>query len=362
MTESKSIVVHDEFTFKGGGERLVDILCRGLELDLAYGRATSDSFDLSDFNGKRIDLKAIAPDVLGAHTLKRLWAFSKRTKFLKDYRQVIYSGVYSPLAARNHPNGKNIFYCHTPPRFLYDLKDYYLSTLPFWRRVHLFNLHMLLFQPLYQDALKQMDVVVVNSHNVRKRVKKYFNVDAQVVYPPCETKKFKWIGQEHYYLSMARLDPLKRIDIIIKAFSKMPDKKLVIASSGPHEAMLKQLATGNENITFTGPVDDRQLSWLVGNSIATLYIPKEEDFGMSAVESMSAGKPVVGVAEGGLLESILEGETGKLIQGDPTPEKVMKAVCEMNADRARAMRQSCEMRAQVFRKDVFLENMRQIID
>ena len=221
---------------------------------------------------------------------------------------------------------------------------------------------MLIFQPLYEDALKRMDVIVVNSHNVRKRVKKYFNLDAHVVYPPCETNKFKWIGQENYYLSMARLDPLKRIDILIKAFAKMPKKKLVIASGGPQEEALKQLAIGNENISFTGPVDDEQLSRLVGNSIATLYIPKDEDFGMSAVESMSAGKPVVGVAEGGLLESVIDGETGSLIQGDPTPDNVMNAICDMSADRARIMREACEKRAQFFRKEVFLENMRKIMD
>lgn len=362
MKSAKAIVVHDAFTFKGGGERLVDILCRGLELDLAYGQFMPQSFDLSEFKGNRIDLKATAPDVLGAHTFKRLWAFCKKTKFLKDYPKVIYSGVYAPLAVRNHPNGKNIFYCHTPPRFLYDLKDYYISTVPLWRRVRFLNLHMLIFQPLYEDALKRMDVIVVNSHNVRKRVKKYFNLDAQVVYPPCETDKFKWIGQENYYLSMARLDPLKRIDILIKAFAKMPDKKLVISSCGPQEKILKQLARGVKNISFTGAVDDQQLSELVGNAIATLYIPKDEDFGMSAVESMSAGKPVVGVAEGGLLESVIGGETGSLIQGDPTTDSVINAVCDMNARRARVMRGACEKRAQFFREEVFLENMRKIID
>ena len=137
-------------------------------------------------------------------------------------------------------------------------------------------------------------------------------LESIVIYPPCDTEKFSWIGQGNYYLSTARLMPYKRIDLIIKAFTKLPEIRLVIASTGPDESHLKQLAQGLKNIKFVGDISDQELKKLLGNAIATIYIPKDEDFGMSPVESMAAGKPVIGYGEGGLLETIINGEAGWL--------------------------------------------------
>ena len=124
---------------------------------------------------------------------------------------------------------------------------------------------------------------------------------------------------------------------------------------------LKQLAEGSENITFTGPVDDRQLKDLLGKSIASIYIPREEDFGMSPVESLAAGKPVLGVAKGGMLETLVHGETGILIPANPSPEDLITAVHKLNPKLALAMRAPCEQRARLFDKKIFLEKMGQLI-
>jgi len=99
---------------------------------------------------------------------------------------------------------------------------------------------------------------------------------------------------------------------------------------------------------------------LIGKAIATIYIPIEEDFGMSPVESMAAGKPVIGVAEGGLLETVVNGETGVLIE-NVSVDAVVEAVFVMSKDKALTMRAACENRAQLFRTEVFLEKMREVV-
>jgi glycosyltransferase involved in cell wall biosynthesis len=360
VNRSNSIVLHDSFAFKGGGERLVHILCEGLDLDLAFGERSDQGFDLDALPGRLIDLKTCS-HLWGWRTVQRFYSFTLKTRFLKSYESVIYSGQNSPIAVHNHPGGKNIYYCHTPPRSLYDLKDYRLASLSFLQRLNhrAFNL---CFQPLFESAINKMDIIIANSVNIQKRIKKYLQKDSVVIHPPCDTESFHWKGQDDYYFSFARLDSLKRVDVVVKAFIQMPDKRLVIASTGPEMERLKQLAEGSENITFTGAVDDRQLKGLLEKSIASIYIPREEDFGMSPVESLAAGKPVLGVAEGGVLETLVHGETGILIPANPSPEDLITAVHELNPKRALGMRELCEQRARTFDTKIFLEKMSPLLE
>jgi glycosyltransferase involved in cell wall biosynthesis len=359
VTPSKTIVLHDSFVFKGGGERLIHTLCKELSLDLAFGERSAEGFDLSDLPGKLIDLKTHSK-FMGWRTVKRFSSYKLKTRFLKNYASVIYSGQNSPLAVHNHPDGKNIYYCHTPPRSLYDLKDYRLASLSFMQRLQhrAFNLY---FQPLFESAINRMDVIVANSANIQNRIKKHLHKDSIVIHPPSDTENFHWKGQENYYFSFARLDSLKRIDVIVEAFTQMPDKRLIIASTGPEMRRLQQLAEGHKNISFTGPVDDPQLKDLLGKSIASIYIPRDEDFGMSPVESLAAGKPVLGVAEGGVLETVVDGKTGILTPANPSPEDLITAVHQLTSKRALAMREACEQRAGLFDTKIFLEKMRQLI-
>lgn len=361
MRPHNTIVIHDFFTFKGGGERLVEILCRDLELDLAFGHQTADSFDLGALPGKLFDLHSDGVDIMGWRTLRRLNAFRNKSRILKRYENVIYSGIYSPIAIKNHASGKNIYYCNTPPRFLYDLRDHYISALPLWRRLPLFNFHLLFFAGMYESAIHKMDVVIANSKNIQDRIRKFFGIESPIIYPPCDCDQFNWLGQGDYYLSTARLDPLKRVDVIIEAFTQMPDKKLIVLSEGIEKAKLLALSRGHKNISFAGSVEEKKLKELIGNAIATIYIPKEEDFGLSPVESMAAGKPVLGVAEGGMLETVVHGETGWILPRDPSPEEVVSGVRELQAGSARSMRKKCESRAEMFRKEIFIEKMRKLI-
>jgi glycosyltransferase involved in cell wall biosynthesis len=365
----KIIILHDYFESLEGGGRLSSILAKGLKAEIGYGFARHEHPFLSAFKEKSTKMQTTQaiqnPYDLQAKSVIPLWqqfqltrAFTHRTTFLKNYDTVIYSGFYTPLAIRHHPHGRNILYCHTPPRFIYDQRDFYLKQLPFWLRPAL-QTFISYLQPRYENAIKKMDTIITNSDNVRKRIQHYLNRDAMVIHPPCETAHFTWQGQDDYYLSMGRLDPLKRVNLIIQAFLKMPDKRLIVTSSGSELKKLQKLAKNAPHIIFTGAVDDIQLATLIGNAIATIYLPIEEDFGMSPLESMAAGKPVIGVYEGGLIETVIPEKTGILLKNPLSIEAIYQAVQTMTPKRALSMRTTCEQQAQRFQTKIFLERMRQ---
>ena len=270
---------------------------------------------------------------------------------------MLYSGFYAPFAVHRQRDGRRIYYCHTPPRFAYDLRGFFLARYPAPVRplASAFFDHV---KRHYEEALARMDTVVANSENVRGRLKRFCGVEAQVVHPPIDTERFRWIEAGDYYLSLARLAPYKRVDLVVQAFLAMPDRKLVVASGGPEEGRLRMLAAGATNIAFTGWTDDARLRDLVGRCRAAIYVPEDEDFGMSPVEAMAAGKPVIGVAEGGLLETVIDGETGLLVPPAPGVEALVEAVNRLDGARALAMREACEARAARFAAPRFLERMK----
>ncbi|MBE9562408.1 MAG: glycosyltransferase [Proteobacteria bacterium] len=351
----KNIILHDYFESLEGGGRLSSVLANSLNMAIGYGFASKNHPFIEN----------LTQHSLNSHSSIPLWkqfklarAFNNRTKFLNNYKTVIYSGFYTPLAIKNHINGKNILYCHTPPRFIYDQQEFYLKLLspPLRPLLRIFINYL---KPRYEYAIDNMDIIIANSENVSQRIQYYLGKQSTVIHPPCDTQRFKWLEQGNYYLSMARLDPLKRIDLIVQAFLKMPDKKLVIASGGNELLKLKKLANQSDNIHFTGWIDDRKLAELVGKSIATLYLAKDEDFGMSPVESMAAGKPVIGAAEGGLLETVIPHKTGLLLK--PSVSAICQAVSIMTPKMALTMRNVCEQQAQNFRTEIFLEKMQALI-
>ena len=360
VSAQTNILLHDFFEIRGGGERLSLTLCHGLGLDLCYGFWTQNSYPASERKNLHcVDLDTFSA-IPGWRTARQMQAFKSRTGFLKDYDTVMYSGVAAPMAITNHPSGKNVFYCHTPPRFIYDQRMFYLEQLPGWQRPVLNMLAQSLRRP-YENAVRKMDVIIANSHNVRQRIQRFLGLDSEVVYPPVDIEAFQWHAQGDYYLSTARLDRLKRVELLVRAFKQMPQKKLVVTSGGEALPRLQALAAGTQNIQFTGWVTNEQLRDLVGNAIATLYIPRDEDFGMSPVESMAAGKPVIGVRSGGLTETIVDEQTGLLLNPDPSVDEIVEAVERLSPKLASSMRYDCEKRATQFSNARFLSRMRRYL-
>lgn len=353
------MITHDYFDIRGGGERLVLTMAQALGADLLCGFRSAQSYPPSMFPDHTVELGL--PGLLrrpGLRTAALAARFATSKRRVVPYNTRIFSGVSAPFAAVRTNGAKNIYYCHTPPRFLYDQRAHFSANV---LKRRLGGLTLEHFQRSYEAAVSRMDLIVVNSATVAERVEKFLGRQSVIVHPPCDLKAFQWLGQSDYYLSTARHSALKRVDAIIRAFAQMPEKRLVIASGGEDTKNLQQLAAGAQNISFTGWTSDRQLQELIGNAIATIYLPVDEDFGMSAVESMSAGKPVIGVAEGGLRETILHGQTGVLLPSDFKTEDLMNSVRALTPVRAKDMRSACVARAEHFSEERFVKGMLSVL-
>lgn len=361
------LIIHDRFKFRGGAERLVLIIAKGLNADIATEYWNKDeSFAKSEAPARVITLgRQIRHH--GLSYLSAQWRFFWKTGFIKDYDIIIFSGNNCLSAAWRCKNQKKIMYCHTPVRYAYDLKDYYYEQKVWWKKP-LFLLFVAMARIIYQRGINKMDKVIANSKNVQNRLKQYCGVESTVVYPPIDTEKFN-TGRRHvdvsplmdYYLSFGRVDELKRIDRIVKAFQRLPQHKLIVASGGPELEKVKKMAEGHDNIQVLGFVSDEKLVELVGNCIANIYIPKQEDFGMTPLEAGAAGKPTIGVNDGGLRETIIHKKTGYLISAECEINELVEAIKWMTREKVLEMEEDCIEQAGKFKKEIFIENVINLI-
>lgn len=362
MRPGTRFICYDYLQVAGGAERVTLVMAEVLEgFEVLVSRVYPAAKPLLESRSQK-------PRTLGRWFTRGLTripeamaCFAWGGQMLVPAQTVIYSGFYAPLAVRWQKGGRRIYYGHSLPRFAYELRDDYRRQLtPLLRP--LFDLFTGLLRWQYESAIRRMDVVLVNSDNVARRMQHYLGLQARVLHPPVDTEAYRHLGDEGYYLSVARLEPLKRVDLIIEAFKAMPNRPLIVASGGAQLERLKALAAGASHIRFTGWVDEPEMRRLIGLARATVYIPVDEDFGMSPVESMAAGKPVIGVAEGGLLETVRHAETGWLIDGEPTVEKLRQAVEQLEVLGAQSMRAACERQAGLFDRARFARSLRGVLE
>ncbi|MDD3301979.1 MAG: glycosyltransferase [Candidatus Gracilibacteria bacterium] len=360
---NKIVILHDTFLYKGGGERLIIMMGKALKADIASGFFSHGSFDLrkEGFKGKMIP---VSSEIFkkGFRHIKLKFAFLFNTGFLKKYDTVIFSGDCISAVRNCKKDQKKIYYCHTPPRYIYDLNDVYLGKIrPTFRPF--FKLGFWLFKKLYERDIKKMDLILTNSQNTKDRIKEFLGLDSEILYPPVDLNEFKFLKQKDYYLSFARLSTVKRVDRIVEAFKILEDKKLVIiyGENDPQRYDIMCLANGYKNIEFVTLPGNIGFTDYIGNCIATIYIPINEDFGMSPVESMAAGKPVIGVNDGGLKESIIDGKTGILIDKEAEIDDIVKAVKKLGKKKCLEMKEDCEKRAKDFSFEKFKSKLNNFV-
>lgn len=351
----KTIILHDTFLYKWGWERLILMMAKALKADLASGFFSKGSFDLRK-EGFKWEMISISDEVFKKwfRHFKLKFAFLFKTSFLKDYENVIFSWD-SISAVRNcSEKTKKIYYCHTPPRYLYDLKHIYLKKVPFLLKPA-FLFVSYIFRKMYERDISKMDLILTNSINTQKRIKKFLWLDSQILYPPVDLNEFKFIWQKDYYLSFARLSDAKRVDRVIEAFKKLPEKKLVVIywENDPQRQKIFDLANWYSNIEFVTLPWNVWFTDYVGNCIATIYIPIDEDFWMSPVESMAAWKPVLWVDEWWLKETIIDKKTWILINKKASISDIVNALNYLTLEKCLEMKDNCEKRALDFSLEEF---------
>ncbi len=165
-------------------------------------------------------------------------------------------------------------------------------------------------------AADRVDHFIAISDEVRRRIAKVYRREATIIYPPVDTERFEPANKtDDYYLFVGRLVPYRRLDLLIEAFNQL-DRPLYIAGSGRDRERLEALA--GPGVRFLGFVDDANLPDLLARCRAFMW-PGEEDFGISPLQAMAAGRPVIAYAAGGALETIVPGETGAFFDEQSVP-------------------------------------------
>jgi hypothetical protein len=193
MTDKKPkiAIIHDAFLYRGGGERLVTLMAQALDADLISGFFSDGSFDPRElgFEGKMIALgQPVFAKGLRHAVLK--YRFFCKTKFLNEYDIVIFSGNCLDAARNTRKTTKKIYYCHTPPRYIFDFRERYMSRFPKW-------LHKIADRVLDREArsytrqLALMDHIFTNSQNVHDRLLSFCGYESEILYPPTDITKFK---------------------------------------------------------------------------------------------------------------------------------------------------------------------------
>jgi len=196
---------------------------------------------------------------------------------------------------------RHLCYCHTPMRYLWDLYTDYRNewTTSSLKRAALTPLTNYLRLWDYCSAAR-VDHFVANSDNVKRRIWKTYRRESEVVHPPVDVEAFYWRPPEDFFLIVSELVPYKRVELAVRLFSRT-GRCLKIAGSGPDYRRLKSMAA--PNVQFLGRVTDQELGDLYARCRAFL-LPGEEDFGITPVEALASGKPVIALGRGGALETV----------------------------------------------------------
>lgn len=356
----KVAIFHDYFGAIGGAERLVLTLARALNADVIT--TDFDKNSISNLGFEDVTVISLGPlfQISPFKQIQASWKFFSCN--VPGYDFYIFSGNWTHYAAHSHT--PNLWYCHTPVRAFYDLKDWVLGRHknPFlwliawsWISIHGW---------FDQQAVTRVNAIVANSENTRRRIHQFYKRDAFIIYPPISTKKFRYIETGQFWLSVNRLYPEKRIDLQIDVFRKMPEEKLIIVGGHSEKAArdryLGDLSDLPPNISVLGSVSDEVLADLYGRCKGFICTAMDEDFGMTPLEAMSAGKPVVAVCEGGYCESVEDGITGKLVDADV--DSIVKGMEKIARAGFESYRIACRKRAELFDEDVFEAKMREQIE
>lgn len=316
----KVALIHDHLAQDGGAEKVLQVLAEMFPQAVIYTLLYDKKKVALRFKDRRVDASIIQKLPFGVKRYKWYLAFMPMAvEFfdLREYDLVISDTSSFAKGVITLPETAHICYCHTPTRYLWSDTHQYINELKYNKFVKkIISLILNRLRVWDFNAASRVDHFIANSNLVKTRIKKYYRRDSKVIYPPVEVDKFYITNiasqkkEEKYFLAGCRLAPYKRIDLLIEAFNDLgSDYKLKIFGDGIDIKRLKKLAKDNSNIEFLARVDDDKLASLYSQSLAYLN-PQEEDFGITAIESMASGRPVIAYAKGGALETVIENETG----------------------------------------------------
>ncbi|KKQ92694.1 MAG: Glycosyl transferase group 1 [Candidatus Woesebacteria bacterium GW2011_GWA2_40_7] len=374
MKKLKIAIVHDYLKEYGGAERVVEAMLEiwpdapvyttvFLPEFLGPHRTRVEKWDIRTsflqkipFNAKLISLfRFIAPFVFSTMDL---------TKY--DVVVVSSAGTYtSPNFIRMNKKSTLVCYYHTPPRYLYGYPVANDWRNNIFRRMLLAlgQIPMFFLRILDKRAAQIPDYVLANSKEVAGRIRRFYNREATVIYPPVEIPKLEIRNSKsetrNYYLIGSRVSRHKGHDIAIKAFTKLGYKLNVFGGTFASYGLDQFKKDAGANIKFLGEVTEDEKLDLMKNAKAFIYPSEHEDFGIVPVETMAAGTPVIALAQGGPLETIIDGKTGVFFK-ERTIESLIAAV--KKSEKMKFKSEDCVSQAKKFSKERFKREMLQFVD
>jgi glycosyltransferase involved in cell wall biosynthesis len=279
---------------------------------------------------------------------------------LKEFNLIISSSHSVAKGVRTKKNQLHICYCHSPMRYAWDEADYYLSeaNLNAGVKGKLAKLVINYLRKWDVKSAKNVNYFIANSNHIAQKIKRIYNRDADVIYPPVDTQKFSLNSEkEDFYLTASRLVPYKRIDLIVDAFATMLDKKLVVIGSGPEKEKILSKAT--PNIDVIGYQDFESLKSYMQKAKAFVFAA-DEDFGIIVVETMACGTPVIAGNYGGTAESVINGETGILFP-EQTVDSIVDAVKKFDVISHSINYSKIRLHSEKFSRQVFETNIKNYV-
>lgn len=329
----KVALVHDHLVQDGGAEKVLqvlqDVFPDAPTFTLLYDAERVDPA----FRRREIRTSFLQKIPFGLKKYQWLLPFmpaATESYDLSEYDVVLSSSSAFAKGVLTKPDAVSICYCHTPTRYLWSDTHSYVQELRVPGAIKWF-LPMVLNKLRLWDRVsaERVDRFVANSTTVARRIRKYYQRDSDVIYPPVETSLFSVAkGASDYFLAGGRLVSYKRFDLLVDVFNEL-GLKLKIFGEGPMRASLQ--AAAKPNVEFVGKVDDAAKADLYRHAIAFLH-PQEEDFGITAVESMASGRPVIAYRRGGACETVIEGVTGVFFDAQDR-EALKRAVASFDASR-----------------------------
>lgn len=306
-------LVHDHLTQSGGAERVLEAM-QAIWPNAPTFTLLYDTQKMQQQFGHR-DIRPSFLQKLPLALKKPRWYLPLMTTATESYDLSDFDVIISSSSAFSKgvippSEAIHICYCHTPTRYLWSDTHSYVEELSLPKPLKKL-LPPLLSRLRTWDRLaaERVDHFVANSDTVSRRIDRYYRKPSNVIHPPVDTEKFQLSNRpKEYFLIGGRLVSYKRYDLVVDAFTKL-GLPLKVFGTGPIEKELRRRA--GSNVEFLGRVSDEQRAHLFANAIAFLH-PQEEDFGITPVESMAAGRPVIAYKKGGAIETVIDGKTGVL--------------------------------------------------
>jgi glycosyltransferase involved in cell wall biosynthesis len=322
-------IVHDWLSTYAGSERVVEQLLRVMPAATVHSLVDFLSESDRRFLGGRTPITSFIQHLPLARGKFRhylpLMPLAVEQFDMSGYDVVVSSNHAVAKGVIIGPDQLHISYIHSPIRYGWDLQHQYLNEAGLRRGIKgAITRGILHYVRLWdQAAANRVDAFVANSRYIARRIRCTYRREAQVIYPPVDVDAFRANAQkERFYLAASRMVPYKRMPLIAEAFRLMPDRKLVMVGDGTELAKVKAVAGPNVEVLGYQPFNS--LRDLMGRASAFVFAA-EEDFGITPVEAMACGTPVIALGRGGVTETVVEGQTGTFFH-EQTPQSIVEAV------------------------------------